>query len=422
MSLIAKGVNTFYSKRFLRRAANQLRMVQWGQKRDLPKGEGKTIEFFKYNAIAASMSGALIAEGGGSITATTITGKAITAVIAEYGGYSDHTSLLKATHIDKNLKGVSALWGEHAGKVIDLLTAGEVAANGAQPFRCDGENTTGSYYFSGNFSSVTSTTVMVETDALDINSAFGDANHDLLSSVITITSGPAEGESRAITAYTTAAGTITVSPAFDNLPIAEDAFNVVSSHGIVSGDIITTDHIHDAMAILKGNGASPMEDGWYIGIMGSRQEAQLKKDGDWTNLMTNSADKSGAKAGMFTGKIGEWGGVRWFTTTQPFRFNSATTVGTDVATSGVGVMNIGTTYTNYSATANTAATFILGAEAFGVTTFKGKNAKKPGIIVKTPGSGDTSNPLNLYSTVGWMLPFKCKALNSKFAIQMWSFA
>jgi N4-gp56 family major capsid protein len=53
-------------------------------------------------------------------------------------------------------------------------------------------------------------------------------------------------------------------------------------------------------------------------------------------------------------------------------------------------------------------TFLFGKGAYGVTDFDG------GIrtFIKTPGPGDTSNPLNLYSTVGYRLIYTAKVLNN----------
>ena len=52
--------------------------------------------------------------------------------------------------------------------------------------------------------------------------------------------------------------------------------------------------------------------------------------------------------------------------------------------------------------------FAFGKGAYGVTDFDG------GIrtFIKTPGPSDTSNPLNLYGTVGYRLIYTAKVLNN----------
>jgi len=420
-SVLSAGVNIVYDKSFLRQADFSVLLARHGQKRDLPKGEGKTVSFFRYNPIDISVSTSKLTEGTNPTTPLSITGQNLTATVAEWGDFSKHSKLLKMTHIDRDLKGVVGLWGDHAGKTIDLQTWMEVCANGAYPWRADGNvSGDGAYTFEGTVDSATTTTI-VDTDC-SANATFGDANDDLNQSVVVMLTGTSKGQARAVTDYVTASGTITVSPAFDVTPVAGDTFIVVSAHGLTSGtDILDTGVIRGAVAKLRNNGATPISAGFYVGILDPDTEANLMADTNWLNVMQYKDRPEIKTGGLFRGEVGEWGGIRWVRTTQPFRF-PITTVGTAGSSYGVGANNVGSTYTNYSASGAVHSSLILGKEAFGVTTFKGEpgSAMKPGIIIKNPGPQDTSNPLNMYSTVGWYLPYVCKALNPLFAIQVWS--
>lgn len=413
---IAAGVNTYYDKKFLRRALNTLVVAPMGQKRPLPKGEGKAIDFFRYNEISPSVSSSYLTEGTNP-DPTLITGQKISATIAEYGGFSQHSSLVKMTHIDRELAGVSDLWGEHAGNIIDLLCQMALATGGAYPYRADEASGDGAYTFEGTVDSATSTTV-VDTD-VSSNTDFGDANDDLNQSIIVITSGTGYGQARPITDFVTSGGTITVSPAWDTTPAAGDTFVVVSAHGLDATDKLTTSNVRHAVTILRNNKATPMQGGMFVGVLNPTTEEGLMDDTNWTNVMQYKDSPAAKTTGLFNGEVGEWGGVRWVRTTQPFRF-PITNVGTAGASYGVGAFVPGSTYTNYSATGAVYANFILGREAFGCTTLGGQDYWKPGIIVKNPGPSDTSNPLNRFSTVGWVLPFVAKGLNPMFAIQIWS--
>jgi hypothetical protein len=42
----------------------------------------------------------------------------------------------------------------------------------------------------------------------------------------------------------------------------------------------------------------------------------------------------------------------------------------------------------------------------------------PKVYVKNPGSGDTSNPIDQYSTIGWKMPFAVKTLNANWLINI----
>jgi len=416
---ISGGMVTYYDRKFLRGIVEELRLAPLGQKRDLPKGNGKTIQFFRYNDISVSASSAYLTEGINP-NATNITGQNISATLAEYGGFSQHSSLIKSTHLDRNLAGVAGLWGNHAAALIDLLTHMEVCACGAYPMRADGNNTgDGTYSFEGTVDSAT-TTGIIDTD-MSANTNFGDANDDANQSIIVIRTGTGKGQARPVTDYVTATGAITVSPAWDVTPAAGDTYHVLSAHGLTTGtDILTTTNIRAAVTRLRNNKAAPYGGGFYVGIISPDTEAGLMADTNWTNVM-QYRDRPDVKVnGLFANEVGEWGGVRFVRTTQPFRF-PITTVGTAGTAYGVGAFVPGTSYTNYAATGAVYANLILGREAFGVTRLSGAgNVLKPGIIIKNPGSGDTSNPLNRFSTVGWTLPFVPKALNPLFAVQLWS--
>lgn len=421
-SAILAGVNIFYDRKFLRLADFSLRLAQHGQKRDLPKGTGKTIQFFRYNRITVDPSTSNLTEGTNPTTPITITGQDIQAAIAEWGDFSKHSSLVEKSHIDKKLSGVVGLWGDMAGQTVDLLCWQEVCANGAYPWRADDNNSgDGEFTYEGTVTTATSTTVFADTGVAS-NTDFGDANDDLNQSVVVMLTGVSAGQARPCTDYVTSGGVITVSPAWDIQPAVGDTFVVTAAHGLTSGtDLLTTTTIRGAVAKLRNNGATPISNGFYVGILDPDTEANLMADTNWTNLMQYKDTPEIKAQGLFTGEVGQWGGVRWVRTTKPFRF-PIETVGTAGTGGGVGANVPGSNYTNYAAGGAVHASLILGMEAFGVTTFRGEPGSilKPGIIVKNPGPQDTSNPLNMYSTVGWYMPFVAKALNPLFAIQIWS--
>lgn len=415
---MTQGVNTYYDKRFLRGIVEQLRIAPLGQKRPLPRAAGRTIEFFRYNQITPSMSSANLTDGTNP-DPTQITGQTLDAVIAEWGGFSQHSRLLSDVHIDRKLEGITDLWSNHAASIIDLNCQMKLAGEGAYPVNADATAVeTAAAWYEGVVDSATSTTM---TDAvLETYSDFGDANDDLNQSIIVITSGTGYGQSRPITDYATSGGVCTVEPAWDVTPAADDTYVIASPHLLTAGtDILTTKVIRYAVAKLRMNKATPVSSGYYVGVLDPETEAGLMADTNWTNVMSYKDRPEIKTGGLFAGEVGEWGGVRWVRTTLPYRF-PIVTVGTASHAGGVGPYLDGTEYTNYSASGAIHASFILGREAFGCTTLEGNNFMKPGIIKKKPGPQDTSNPLDRFSTVGWYLPFVAKGLNPMFAVQIWS--
>ena len=188
MTGLAEGVNIYYDKRFLKRALHTVRFAPLGQKRPLPMNAGDTIEFFRYNEIGLSMSGAYLTDGTNP-DATAITGQTIQAQLAEWGAFSQHSRLLSDTHIDRKLAGVIDLWGSHAGNTIDLQCKMAVATSGAYPMRADGNDTgDGAYSFDGVVEGTPSTTAITLT-GMGSNTNFGDAADDANMSIAIVYSG-----------------------------------------------------------------------------------------------------------------------------------------------------------------------------------------------------------------------------------------
>jgi N4-gp56 family major capsid protein len=409
---VGGGQIIHYIKRFLKVAFPLLQMTRFGQREPLPMNDGKQVQWFRWNALPASVADALLTEGTNP-SATSVTGQDLGATLLEYGIFVELSSLFQKTHIDGNIsKGMSdlsELLGQHAAQVIDLVTAYEVAAHGAQPARADGA--AGST-FSGTLDSVTSTTVVVDA-GVKANAGFGDADDDLSQAIITITGGAGRGQQRVVVLYTTAAGTITVSPAFDVLPVAGDTYTVTSSDAIVSGDKLTYDNILKARTRLRRNNAPWMDKRYYVGLVDPEAAEGLMQNTEWKDVKTYSDPKD-----MYDGELGKLLGVRFIEHNNPFKFPTAA-----LATAGTS-NGVGASGANYTATGNVTSTFIMGRHAFGVTTFKNQmgQIRQPPIIIKTGGDQDTSNPLNMFGTMGWKLEYVTKGLQPAFAQQIWTYS
>lgn len=411
---VGGGQNIFYDKKFLDIVKQSLKLIPFGQRRPLPMGEGKTIQFFRWLNIAVSVSGATLTEGVNP-NATALTGQDLTATLAEYGGFSQITSLMRQTHIDGNLsRGVTEsteLWGEHAANIMDRLCHMEVCSNGAMPLRADYAADTGAT-FAGVMDSATTTGF---TDAaLETNTDYGDANDDLNQSLITITAGTAYGQQRVVTDYATSGGVGVVSPAWDKIPVAGDTYSVTSPDAIASGDKLTYANIKRAVTRLKQYRGQFFPGGFYVGLIDPGAAELLRDDTNWINAHTYKE----VPQGLFDGEVGKFAGVRFIEETDPFIFpiEARGTAGTAGGPGAGGA--------NFSITGDVTSNLILAKNAFGVTTLKNKmgQIRKPPIIIKVSGPQDTSNPLDRYGTVGWAMEAVYKALNPLFAQQIWTFS
>jgi N4-gp56 family major capsid protein len=69
------------------------------------------------------------------------------------------------------------------------------------------------------------------------------------------------------------------------------------------------------------------------------------------------------------------------------------------------------------ATDETFHAYIFGRDAYGITELSGQGME---MIRKEPGANDTSNPLNMFSTVGWKFVMAAKVLQASRAVQIYA--
>lgn len=124
---LSPEMKTFYDKNLIRLAEPELVHDQFGQKRPIPGGNGKIIEFRKFNALPSVPSDRILDEGitpNGQFYGVT----AITAKIEQYGGYITLSDMLNLTAYDNNMQEVMKLLASQAGQVSDKITRDILAA------------------------------------------------------------------------------------------------------------------------------------------------------------------------------------------------------------------------------------------------------------------------------------------------------
>ena len=121
MQDLSAEMKTFYDKNLIRLAEPAMVHDQFGQKRPIPGGNGKIIEFRKFNALPAVPADRLLVEGitpdGQNYGVT-----AMTAQISQYGGYITTTDMLNLTAYDNNMQEIMKLLASQAGRVSDTIT------------------------------------------------------------------------------------------------------------------------------------------------------------------------------------------------------------------------------------------------------------------------------------------------------------
>lgn len=107
---------TFYERALLERLLPQLNFYKDATKKKLPKNQGRTINFRRFNSLTAPSSS--LTEGvtpdGNDLNITTIT-----ATVAQEGDWVSISDLIQMTGIDPIITETSELLGEEAGLVVD---------------------------------------------------------------------------------------------------------------------------------------------------------------------------------------------------------------------------------------------------------------------------------------------------------------
>lgn len=402
----SNAVKKYYDKKFLQRVNQLLPLAQFGQKRPLPEGNGKTIEFTRFQNFAKSVSGATLTEGTFP-DATQFKVQALSATIAEYGGWTQLTSLFDQSQINQGNQEIIDAVGEWAAQVMSQVYHNAVCSSGIYPLAADLSATS---TYSGVVDSATSTTLV--DAAIGSNTNYGDANDDLNQSIVVITSGTGEGQARVVTDFVTSGGTMTVSPAWDVTPAAGDTYVVTTPDELTTGDVLSYTNLSEARTILKLNRAQTFGDGYYVLVASPNTvKGLMVNDTVWKNAHTYQDTTQ-----LYAGEVGKFAGFRIVEETDPFRF-PITTRGTSGTSYGPGAAGA-----NYSATGAIYTNLALGMNSFGLTTFSKKSGQisKPPLYINKAAQSGTYQPIPRYDTIGWMLEAVCKPLNPLFAVGIWT--
>ena len=132
---LSPEMKTYYSDYLIDNAEPALVHDRFAQKHNIPAGNGKSVQFRKYDPLPKLTDP--IAEG---ITPTgqTINMGIVNATVAQYGGYVELTDLLLMTAIDNNLCMATKLLGSQAGRTLDTISR-EVLVGGTNVQYAEGQ-------------------------------------------------------------------------------------------------------------------------------------------------------------------------------------------------------------------------------------------------------------------------------------------
>ena len=118
-------MKVFYDMTLIDEASANLVHDQFGQKRPIPQGSGKTIEFRKFSPLAKATTPLTegVTPNGNSLTVTNIT-----ATVEQYGDFIVQSDVLELTSLDNTILEATKLLGKQAGVTLDTVTRNKIHA------------------------------------------------------------------------------------------------------------------------------------------------------------------------------------------------------------------------------------------------------------------------------------------------------
>lgn len=125
-STLSDHLSLYYERRFLDRLMSKFHFDKFGMKKALPKGEGKSIKWNRWDNVAESTTA--LTEGT-SPNGINLSSNTLSATVAGYGQFATASDFLIMTAINDTLSDYVDLLAYAAGKSLDALVRNEVDAN-----------------------------------------------------------------------------------------------------------------------------------------------------------------------------------------------------------------------------------------------------------------------------------------------------
>lgn len=328
---LTSAMQTYYEKQALETEQETIILLPWMDKKGLPGGSGKTIQFYSYrpletidpttgylNYSAEPMAAYTLGSPSHAVKI-----RNVSATIKTWGATVEFSELLSLTAIDENLKGVNKLMAMQAANTIDLDLYYNIVKSGATGWMAGATawSTTVGGVGKGVCSAAGATTSIHPPTAALLAGTYGTLYTGAMVSCYkyngTSQTGGNYGWAGRVDAVTTgtdgAAVTLTVSPAAPAAFTTNDWIRIATLTGITSSALVTTATIANAYGILLANKPT-VGDAMFKGLLCPQTQSDLLQDTTWVSAHSYSDIESMKKR-----KLKDWFGVTWYWTSQPVR-------------------------------------------------------------------------------------------------------
>lgn len=125
-SSLSPTMQTYYDRKLLANAKTQFVFANFAQKRGIPKNNGKTIQFRKWELFTPNPTAQKLTEGV-TPAAQSLSMTEIEATVEQYGAYVEVSDMLDMTAMDNVISDSSELLGEQLGNVLDMIVRDTLA-------------------------------------------------------------------------------------------------------------------------------------------------------------------------------------------------------------------------------------------------------------------------------------------------------
>jgi len=360
---LSQLVKVYYDRRMLERLTPQLMFHQFGVKKELPKHEGASVYWHRWNNMG---KGLLLAESGAGAGAG-ISATRVSAALVLFGEHAKITTYIDMVSINSVVEGAIDLFADSAAMTVDFVTA---------------------RYLLWKLTSLSST--------LSVSAASSHMGLDVSAMGCTAHTGCFSAAKWQAPVWS-----------IENLATRVKSLSAGCKGGGATGLCSTplSPKILRALALkLRVKNALPFEDGYYKCIIHPDKVHELRSSSAFIDLHKYTESQV---VGINTGRMPGGSERGLVGIMEQFKFYESTEAPLFSTSSVGGVPNYARAQPSAYGGGRFYFAFFFARGAYGVTDFDGGVRT----FIKTPGPSSTDNPLDLYSTVGYRCIMTAKVLN-----------
>ena len=382
---------TFYDRKLLDTAKTRFVHANFGQKRSIPRNNGKRVEFRKYDLFTPDTDALTLVEGV-TPTGQSLTQSKVEVEVKQYGAYVEMSDLLEMTAYDPVIADSAELLGEQLGTVIEWVTR-------------DAMNETTNVQYAGAAASRVALTASNKLTVDEVRKAVRTLKKNKARPFVSALDG--SGRKPHFVCICSPDATYDL----QNDSLWQDVSKYSNAEQIYSGEIgrlfgvvfveATEAKIYRQSVFNAVNANTSSSATFVLKNNPTPQEAAYLATGG-NKIMIGSTEYTLAATGSYTAA------------TKTVKLSAAASLSADAV---VYSKDAGAPDASTHAAPDVHATLIFGADAYGVVDVAGAGAMET--IIKPCGSAGTTDPLNQRSTVGAKVAaYAAKVLNPLWIVKI----